>query len=520
MGTVEITGREEIISCPDGSNLMEVLRGNGITFENACGGKGKCGKCGVRVEGVGERLACETTVVGNLKVSLKKGSRGGAILTRGYVPEFKLAPSFSGYGAAIDIGTTTVAVSLYESESGGAAGEASALNAQKIYGLDVLSRITYEYENPETGVSELKSEIVGLLNDMLAEAGAERGIRADQIREITVAANCAMTHMLLGEDARSIGRAPYKPAFTAARDIAAASIGLRAAKDARLYCLPNVSSFIGADIVAGVYVCGLPEKKGNVLFIDIGTNGEIVLKTGDRLLCCSCAAGPALEGMNISQGTRAVEGAIEEVKITPRGTEIKTIGGKTPVGICGSGILSAVKELLEAGLVRRNGAFIRRDQLEEGEYPGLIEDAGDGKKAFALSDSPRILVTQSDIRQTQLAKGAILSGFTVLLAEAGVTMDELDEVLVAGQFGAYLPADSLVGTGILPREVKDKIHYMGNTSLMGAYMALMSEPVKREMEDLAGKLEYLELSEYAPYNKVFVDCLKFPERAAAESERK
>ncbi|MEG1136901.1 MAG: ASKHA domain-containing protein, partial [Anaerovoracaceae bacterium] len=299
--------------------------------------------------------------------------------------------------------------------------------------------------------------------------------------------------------------------FTKAQDIEAVSIGIKAGEHTRLYCLPSVSAFIGGDIVAGAYVCGLQKEPGCILFIDIGTNGEIVLADHGHLLSCSCAAGPALEGMNISCGTRAASGAIEDVKITEEGVILTTIEQEPAMGICGSGILAVVKELIRTGLVKKSGAFIKRSELDPLDYRySMIQENGK-KREFILSEHPKFLITQSDIRQVQLAKGAILSGFNALLKVAGKEMKDLDKVLIAGQFGAHLSKDSLTGTGILPQEIQSKLEYLGNSAKTGAYMALMSEEIKREMEELAMAVDYMELAETKGYERVFTDSLIFPE---------
>lgn len=416
------------------------------------------------------------------------------------------------YGVAIDIGTTTVVCTLINMLTGEELAHASMINAQKHFGLDVLTRITYELEHPEDGIEKLQKAIVDSINDMIADICKQAGIRKENIYEITVGANCTMMHMLLGVDATPIGKAPYAPMFVRAKDIEADTIGIKAAEGSRLYCLPSVSSYIGADIVAGAYVCQLKEEKGNVLFIDIGTNGEIVLSNKGRLLCCSCAAGPALEGMNISSGMRAAEGAIEDVEITEEGIKLKVIGNEEPIGICGSGILAVVKELLRVGLVRKEGAFIKLKQLDENDYRYKMLQTNGIKREFIMTEEPeKLLITQGDVRQVQLAKGAILSGFIALLNKVEIKMEDLDKVMIAGQFGAHLPADSLVGTGILPEEVKDKLVYVGNSSKTGAYMALMSVKAKREMEDLASYMDYMELGATEGYERLFSDCLIFPE---------
>ena len=417
------------------------------------------------------------------------------------------------YGVAIDIGTTTVVAALIDMNNGEELATASRINPQKKFGLDVLTRITYELEHPEGSKEELQKTIVEAINEMVEELCSERKVKKENIYEISIAANCTMMHFLLGVDATSIGKSPYAPVFTKAKNISASDLGIKAAKCARVYCLPSVSSYIGADIVAGAYVCELHKAEENILFIDIGTNGEIVLSKGGKLLSCSCAAGPALEGMNISSGMRAAEGAVEDVVITEKGVYLKVIGEEDPIGICGSGILAAVKELLRTGIVKNNGAFIKKEQLEESDYRYEMIQLNGNKREFLLKSTPeQLLITQGDVRQVQLAKGALLSGFYALLKQAKIDMSELDKVMIAGQFGAHLPADSLVGTGILPEEVKDKLVYVGNSSKTGAYMALMSVEVKKEIEELAGEMEYMELGASEGYEKLFSQCLIFGDK--------
>lgn len=417
------------------------------------------------------------------------------------------------YGVAIDIGTTTVVAALIDMNNGEELATASRINPQKKFGLDVLTRITYELEHPEGSKEELQKTIVEAINEMVEELCSEGKVKKENIYEISIAANCTMMHFLLGVDATSIGKSPYAPVFTKAKNISASDLGIKAAKCARVYCLPSVSSYIGADIVAGAYVCELHKAEENILFIDIGTNGEIVLSKGGKLLSCSCAAGPALEGMNISSGMRAADGAVEDVEINEKGVYLKVIGEEDPIGICGSGILAAVKELLRTRIVKNNGAFIKKEQLEESDYRYKMIQLNGNKREFILKNTTeQLLITQGDVRQVQLAKGALLSGFYALLKQAKIDMSELDKVMIAGQFGAHLPADSLVGTGILPEEVKNKLVYVGNSSKTGAYMALMSVKVKKEIEELAGEMEYMELGASEGYEKLFSQCLLFGDK--------
>ena len=595
-----------------GKNLMEIMLDAGLFIDNACGGKGLCGKCRVKitegnVEEAGEterailkageleqgiRLACLAHPEGDITIELLQKEKKHDVLASGYMPDFEFEPDIvkvpvtihkptladqtpfenqiidqvgaealvghdgatgylgydftalrehsmlpgeytavlhngkvialepgdttdALYGVAIDIGTTTVVCSLVDMKTGEELGHASEINAQKFFGLDVLTRITYEIENPEDGREKLQKAIVGSINKMVKSVCDKNGVSQEQIYEVSVGANCTMMHMLMGVDARPIGKAPFAPVFARAKDVRAADIGLKAAPGARLYCLPSVSAYIGADIVAGAYVCDLRHRKGNVMFIDIGTNGEIVLAANGHLMSCSCAAGPALEGMNISSGMRAAEGAIEDIHINEDGIELKVIGDCEPAGICGSGILTVTKELLRTGIVRKTGAFVKADKFSEDDYRSkYISVDEDGKRSFRMTEGGEgtepLYITQGDVRQVQLAKGAILSGFMALLRKAGIGMEDLDKVLIAGQFGAHLPADSITGTGILPFEVEDRIEYVGNTSKTGAYMALMSGTVKRQMEALAHDMDYLELGATDNYERLLSECLIFP----------
>ena len=522
--TIQNSGRQ--IYCEDGSNLMQVLHNAGEYIESPCGGGGTCGKCKVKIIGdnvsditkteteiltaeekeSGVRLACMTFVTGDIIVHMPEKEKGSKVLNEGYVPEFE-KDKRSGYGAAVDIGTTTVALSLVNLETGEEVSSSSQINAQRRFGSDVLTRITYEYENGEKGIAELQKALGGQLDDMLKEACDKADVNIQEVAEIVVAANCTMTHMLLGTDARPLGKSPYTPVFIEPQERKYSEIGGKYCKGAKLYCLPQVSAYIGADIVAGAHVCNMANEKGNLLFIDIGTNGEIVLATEGRLFSCSCAAGPALEGANISCGMRAAEGAVEDIIITDEKTELKVIGDTKLVGICGSGILAAVRELLKNGFIKPSGVFIKKSDSGKGSDKRLILQGT--KRAFMLSDN--ITITQDDIRQVQLAKGAILSGFTALLKKAGLEMNQLDKVLVAGQFGAHLPAESLTGVGILPPDVKDRIVYVGNSSKTGAYMALMSQKERTEMEKLAQKMEYMELAETENYENLFAGCMIFPD---------
>ncbi|OLS02192.1 ASKHA domain-containing protein [Tissierella creatinophila] len=412
------------------------------------------------------------------------------------------------YGVAVDIGTTTVVASLININTGEEIDSEAEINAQKNFGQDVLTRITYVVENREQGTLELQKAIVNSLNKMLNRICERQNLSKDRIYEMSIAANSTMIHILLGVESISLGKSPYAQMFSKAKNIMAREIGLDSMSSfARISTLPSVSSYIGADIVAGAFVAGLHKTDKRVLFIDIGTNGEIVLSDRGKLVSCSCAAGPALEGMNISSGMRASDGAIEEMGIGENEITLQVIGNTKPIGLCGSGILAAVREMLACGLVNERGNIVKPDSLESDDFRQKYLIVENKKRSIKINKDIRI--TQGDIRQVQLAKSAILSGFVALVNYVGLELTDLDEVIVAGQFGAHLPVESLVGTGILPKDVEKKIRYIGNSSKTGAYLSLISLDSRKEMNNLSKQIDYMELSVSEGYERLFVESSRF-----------
>lgn len=523
--TESVSGKS--FECPEKTSLLQTLLQNGILVDNPCNGMGTCGKCRVAIvqgslpepsadEKVlltkgdldrGIRLACQVFPTEDLVIRAVSSAGKMQVLSTGYMPEFTIDPNKKGLGLAVDIGTTTLAASLIDLSTGDELALTACMNDQRAFGQDVLTRITYEMDQKEEGIKALQKAAAASINHLIEGLCLQAGADPKEICSAAIAANCTMTHMLLGEDARSIGVAPYRPRFLSAQVRTAEALGLNLAADAKVYCLPQVSGYIGGDILAGAYVCSLKEAKDTVFFIDIGTNGEMVLARNGRLFSCSCAAGPALEGMNISCGMSALEGAIEQVCLEP--FRIGVIGNADPKGICGSGILEVLSELLRTGMVKPSGAFVKKAKLAEDDWRRSFLKDGDGPGALILAAEPELLITQQDVRQVQLAKGAILSGFLALLDKAGLKPEDIDRVLVAGQFGSHLSAEAITGAGLLPPSVKDKISYVGNTSKTGARMALLSEKVRTEMEALAGDIEYFELAEWPGYQELFVESMRF-----------
>lgn len=498
-----------VLSANKGERLMDVLVRERIHVENPCSGMGTCGKCKVFIDEK-EVLACQISVEEDMAITVPESMQKMDVLSDGYTPSFRKDENLSGYGVAIDIGTTTIAMSLVDLVTGRELAKEMAINVQRAYGQDVLTRITYELEHKEKGIRTLQVAVVDSLNQGIRAMCQHAKIEKEEIVAVSVAANCTMTHMLLGIDARSIGVAPYKPVFLSSQTRLAKEIGLQVNQQASLYCLPQVSGYIGGDIVAGGYVCGLEDKEKVSLFLDIGTNGEMILANKGMLFACSCAAGPALEGMNITCGMSAHSGAIESVMIEGEEICYKTIGNKPAIGICGSGILETVAMLLQNGFVKRTGAFVKSTSLMESDWRRkyLYQEEQIG---IYLTQDRVVKVNQQDVRQVQLAKGAILSGFLSLVKQASLKIDDIEEVYIAGQFGSHLSAEALCNVGLIPKETKDKVLYVGNTSKTGAYIALLSEKARKEMEELAQKIQYYELAESDNYEQLFMECMRFPE---------
>lgn len=478
-----------------GANLYQLLAAEGV-LDAPCGGRGTCGKCAVLIDGE-ERLACSYSLQHDISVLLPPQNAPQEIAAAGYLKPFSPDAFPPGsYGVAVDIGTTTVVAALYDLAQGREAATLSCLNSQKAFGQDVISRINYALEHQQ-GLQELQALICADLRQLISGLLRQARLEPEALRLIVIAANTTMVHLLAGIDPSSLAAAPYRPAFSGALHLDAAALGLGA--DCPVYCLPAVAAFVGGDITAGLLACDAANWPGKTLFIDIGTNGEIVLAAGGRLFACSCAAGPALEGMNISCGMRAAAGAIESVRIAAGQIAVETIGGAEPRGLCGSGLLSAIAALRGAGVIDRRGRLT--------EHPLVIRS--EGKKQVPLAGS--VYLSQGDIRQVQLSKGAILSGVLTLLEAAGIDIEQLERVLIAGQFGLHLTPDSIIGSGLLPRSCGGKITYVGNTAKSGAALCLLAAAERRNGERLAGAVDYLELSALDGYQQRFIDCLGFEE---------
>ena len=418
------------------------------------------------------------------------------------------------FGFAVDIGTTTIVVRLINLRTSDVVATVSAGNPQAKYGADVISRIGHA--ETDSGMKDLHQSILSCLNDLFKEAALEAGIETDAVYEVVIAGNTTMNHLLLKYPVRQLGQAPYHAHSLLPTSQNAEKIKLRINRYAIIYTLPNIAGFVGSDTVAAALACGMDTTNAITLLVDIGTNGEIVLGTQEKLLAASCAAGPALEGAGIEFGSRAQAGAIERVVLNDNDIDIDVIGDTNPSTICGSGLIDAVAVMLDLGIFDSTGRFAEPDELSGLMIPKNIKQriiTWHGKPAFVLAGEGEeiVVLTQKDIRQLQLAKAAIQAGILLLLKNSDYEISQIQQVLLAGAFGNYISKENAVRIGLLPNVAMEKIHFVGNAAGSGAQMALISQPARKIAEKLAKTINYLEIAHQTEFQMIFSECLLFPE---------
>src|SRR5438552_6448358 len=410
------------------------------------------------------------------------------------------------YAVAFDVGTTTLVGSLMNLRTGMAVAVRSTLNGQAPYGADVISRISHAMNGPES-VDELKNAVTSTMNGILDELYAEAGVSPERTYEAVVVGNVTMLHLLFGIDPTPISMMPFTPAFMDALSVPTREVGLRIHAAGYVQTLPALGAYVGADIVSGALATGIAREDKLRVFVDVGTNGEIVIGSSQRTLATAAPAGPAFEGSQIKCGMRATDGAIEGVQLSDR-VELQVIGGDVkPVGLCGSGLVDAVAQLLLTGLLDHSGRMKSRE--DAGHHPladRLIEV--EGVRAFLLAEG--VYLSQRDVRELQFAKGSIATGITVLMDIRGITPSDVDEIFLGGSFGSYLNPESAKIIGLVPPVSVDRIIAVGNSAGEGAKIALLSYRERQVAFELPGRLEYVELSGRTDFNDAFVSVLQFP----------
>ncbi len=411
------------------------------------------------------------------------------------------------YGVALDVGTTTVVATLMDLRTGAAAAVESTLNRQAPFGADVVSRIGSAMEGAETQ-AELQRSVLDTINEILAALYATAGTGTDRVYEMVVAGNATMLHLLLAVDPHAIAASPFVAAFRHPLDLTAAEVGIHIHPAGRIQVLPSVGAYVGADIVAGIHATGLTREPDLRLFVDVGTNGEIVLGNSERMLASSAPAGPAFEGGHIRHGVRATEGAIEGVALG-QGVGLQVIGGNVPArGICGSGLIDAVAQLRLVGLLDASGRLATADAASGHPLADRLVEV-EGVRAFGLADD--VVLTQHDIRELQSAKGSIATGIAALMDTMDVRAEDLDQILLAGSFGTYINPESARIIGLVPPVPVERITSAGNAAGEGAKMSLLSFREREMAFELPDRVEYVELSAWPNLNDYFIAALAFPE---------
>jgi uncharacterized 2Fe-2S/4Fe-4S cluster protein (DUF4445 family) len=419
-------------------------------------------------------------------------------------------------GLAMDVGTTTVVASLVNLIDGQTMATASQTNPQISFGDDVISRIQYSTTQNQ-GLQQLQDKIINGINELIARICAQAKVNPQQIFEMTAAGNATMQHLFLGVPVAQIAQAPYVAAFSEAANVPAAPLNLQIHPEANVFVMPGVAAHVGGDTVAVALAAALRHSETINLAIDIGTNGEILLGNRDRLLACSTAAGPAFEGARIRQGMRAATGAIDHVRIQET-VEINVIGDAKPIGLCGSGLIDAVAELLRHGILDPSGKLLSPDELTDTLNPELRKRIITFEKqtAFVLATSEQtgqsepVLLTQRDLREVQLAKAAIAAGIRMLITELQIEVGDIDHVYLAGAFGNYIQPDAARRIGLLPDLEATKIQPIGNAAFAGAREVLLSREARRHGEQLARQIQYVELAGRSDFQDLFTQHLFFP----------
>lgn len=525
-----------ILEVEPGTKLSDCIRKAKLSIETPCNCMGSCGKCIIKACGEleepsmeeksflmkkpGLRLACLAKIKGNVEVEFVKTSKALKTINKGYSIEVELdsevkrdnnGVTYLGdlidtdknieavLGVAVDIGTTGISAYLVDLETGEMLNKVSCLNPQTEFGSDVLSRITFVINN-ENGTKVLKDCITDKINQLVEKLAEDNGFQKSSIYRIIIAANTTMLHLFAGINPSPIAKAPYKAVFLERRDFKSEEMGIYINENGIISLLPSASSYVGADILSGIAATAFNKKAHSSIFIDIGTNGEIVAIDDGKLVGTSTAAGPALEGMNISCGCRAEAGAIDTFCIDESfNVSFTTIGNERPKGICGSALIDIAAYMVKSGILLPSGKFNSR--LPEALSCRVVD-----KKFYITED---IYISQRDVRQIQLAKGAIAAGVTMLLEELGLNIEEVKEVVIAGAFGYHVNSDSIKTIGLIPKGFKGQVTFVGNSSVEGARLALINKQFIKNIEALQGLVKVLELSTKENFQEHFVKALSF-----------
>lgn len=536
------------IEANPGSTLLDAAKAAGVAVDSDCGGRGTCGQCRVRfLEGIprptqedelllasreakdGWRLACQAVPAGDCRVLIPRRTprdrrKKIQVLTEAAVagpprPGAKRR-GMVGYGAAVDVGTTTVVCYLLDLEQSLQIGVESFANPQGAFGADVISRIVYAHRGRRE-LKQLQRRLLSAVEKALRSLCSREGIATDAVSTITAVGNMTMMHLFRGIDPWPLGVAPYEPVFRESPVLTGEELGFRRFAGCRVQVLPGVGGHMGSDVVAGAMALGLTHRRGMSLFLDLGTNGEVILCSDSMAVGSTSAAGPAFEGVHIHSGMAAFPGAIERVDERDGELELETIGGAEPAGLCGSGLIDVVALLLRRGLLLPSGRLLARGQAPA-EAPAALrerlQEDEDGRRFLVHRDGERgdIVLTQRDVREVQLAKAPIRAGIDMLLEETGSGAEAIEGAYVGGAFGSSIDTESLLALGVVPESVCGKVHAVGNTAGLGARLSLTYPEHLREVRQLARGMRHVDLTMREDFREAFAQYLTFPEPRTAD----
>jgi uncharacterized 2Fe-2S/4Fe-4S cluster protein (DUF4445 family) len=417
------------------------------------------------------------------------------------------------WAAAIDIGTTTVTVWLVDLITGRVAAQAAQYNNQIARGEDVVSRIIFA--GKDGGQEDLRNLVVDTINELLEKAckrvKTDLPLKPDQILKATIVGNSTMIHLVLGIPPENIRLMPFTTTVNHVPRLTGSEVGLIIHPEATVDCLPGVASYVGADITAGVLSSGVDDTEKVTLFMDVGTNGEIVLGSREWLVTCACSAGPAFEGAGVANGMRATKGAIEDIWINDSTLEptFRVIGGVKPRGICGSGLIALLAEMFLTGVIDKAGNFAdesKTSRIRQGEHGWEYVIC----YADQTSDGKDIVITHVDVDNLLRAKAAIYAGFSVLANSVGIPLDWVEQVLIGGSFGKYINVEKAIEIGLLPDLAWEKFQFLGNTAVRGAYLALLDRQARQRIKEIASRMTYIELSADNTFYDAFMSALFLP----------
>ncbi len=498
MSRVRVRQGEKIyeIAVQPGESLLSALRRAGFSLPAACGGRGRCGKCRVQVNGA-PRLACKVFPQGGEQVALPETVSG--VILGDTLPPPPCQPGRTGLSAAVDLGTTTVVAKLYDRADGRELAAQRAWNAQAPYGADVISRIQHTMDTPE-GLKELSGRIREQIWTLLEAALSAANRPPEALNEIVVAGNTVMESLLAGRSVAGMAAAPFHP-----DSLFFGPEGMGELNGVPVRLLPCVAGYVGGDITAGLMASGLGEQPGEHLFLDVGTNGEMAMGGQNGFSCCAVASGPAFEGAGIQCGMPGVAGAVSHVRYD-RGFLYDVIGDGPARGLCGSGLVDLAAVLLKLGIIAPGGRLLPPEEVAP-ELRRYVERDGDGNGLFHLT--PQVYLTAGDVRNLQLAKAAVAAGIEVLSQRRGVLLENVEGLYLAGGFGTYIDPASAMAIGMLSPVLAGKVRPLGNTALAGAAALALDSRLWPKVEDTARSCAYIELSGQPDFTQAFTGNMGF-----------